>query len=187
MSQQCLRDAEKTAFVMSGMIDNLLLFARLRDASEIIEVVQIMPVIQSALTRLREVIAERGVIVDVQPDLPTSMGHGPWLEEVFANLIGNAVKYIGKNNAAPRIEIRGYSLNGQVRYEVQDNGLGVAPIDQVRLFEMFARFHKSEAKGAGLGLSIVQRIITKLNGNVGVVSAPGQGSTFWFVLPAPPS
>lgn len=184
MSQECLHDAEKTVFVMSGMVDNLLLFARLRDASELIEEVEMMPVIQGALDRLRKVIAERDILVDVQPGLPSVMGHAPWLEEVFANLIGNAAKYIGKDNPAPRIAIRAYRQGGNIRYEIQDNGLGIALADQAKLFEMFSRFHRMEAKGAGLGLSIVQRIIAKLGGEVGVESAPGQGSTFWFVLPA---
>jgi signal transduction histidine kinase len=73
-----------------------------------------------------------------------------------------------------------------VYYEVKDNGLGVDPANQLTIFEMFARFHRQEASGSGIGLAIVQRIIHKLGGQVGVKSLPGQGSTFWFTLPAPP-
>jgi two-component system sensor histidine kinase/response regulator len=186
MSRECLQGAEKTVFVMSDMVDNLLLFARLRDASELIEEVEMMPVIQGALARLREAITERGIFVDVQPELPSVMGHAPWLEEVLANLIGNAAKYIGKDNPTPQISIRGHRQDGKIRYEVHDNGLGITLADQAKLFEMFSRFHHKEAKGVGLGLSIVQRIIDKLNGEVGVESTPGQGSTFWFTLPASP-
>jgi signal transduction histidine kinase len=70
-----------------------------------------------------------------------------------------------------------------VRYEVQDNGIGIAEEHHAALFEMFTRFHRDVANGLGLGLSIVNRIVTKLGGRVGVESAPGKGSTFWFVLP----
>jgi signal transduction histidine kinase len=114
------------------------------------------------------------------------MGYGPWIEEVFANLISNAVKYIGKDNEAPCITIRGMRDGDMVRYEVEDNGLGIKPEDQARLFDMFSRFHKGEEAGFGLGMSIIQRIVTKLKGTMGVQSEPGVGSTFWFALPAPP-
>lgn len=74
-------------------------------------------------------------------------------------------------------------MDGMARYEVEDNGIGIAPDDQARLFEMFTRLHTVQAEGLGLGLSIVHRMVTRLNGKVGVISNPGQGSTFWFTLP----
>jgi signal transduction histidine kinase len=66
---------------------------------------------------------------------------------------------------------------------VQDNGIGIDPKDQARLFEMFTRVHAVQVEGLGLGLSIVHRIVTRLGGQVGVISTPGAGSTFWFTLP----
>ena len=72
-----------------------------------------------------------------------------------------------------------------MRYEVEDNGLGVAPEHQQHLFEMFTRFHAGYTRGAGLGLSIVNRIVNKLGGEVGVESVVNEGSTFWFTLPRP--
>jgi signal transduction histidine kinase len=114
------------------------------------------------------------------------MGYGPWIEEVFANLISNAIKYIGKDNPEPRIIVRGSRVGSIVRYEVKDNGLGISEKDQERLFEMFSRFHTGEASGLGLGMSIVQRIVDRLNGQLGVESALGKGSSFWFALAAAP-
>jgi two-component system sensor histidine kinase/response regulator len=140
-------------------------------------------VAQAALQRFKAELGA-GITVDLSPDLPLALGYGPWLEEVFANLIGNAIKYIGKQNPAPRIAIRGSLHAGLAYYAVQDNGIGIQPEDQARLFEMFTRFHHDQATGLGLGLSIVQRIVVKLNGTLGVESTPGQGSTFWFALPA---
>ena len=112
------------------------------------------------------------------------MGHAQWIEEIFANLVSNAIKYMGKDNPDPRISIRGKPEGDMVRYEVCDTGVGIAPDDQARLFEMFTRLHTVNAEGLGLGLSIVHRIINKLNGQIGVESEVGKGSTFWFSLPA---
>jgi len=72
-----------------------------------------------------------------------------------------------------------------IRYEVQDNGLGIALENQTRLFDMFTRMHNTHVPGYGLGLSIVHRMVMKLNGQIGVESEFGAGSTFWFTLPAP--
>jgi signal transduction histidine kinase len=91
---------------------------------------------------------------------------------------------MGQSNTEPTITIRAVDRVDTVRYEVEDNGLGISPQDQEALFEMLSRFHKDEAGGTGLGLSIVQRIVDKLGGTVGVDSEPGEGSTFWFTLPA---
>ncbi|MBK6712005.1 MAG: ATP-binding protein [Chloroflexi bacterium] len=106
------------------------------------------------------------------------------MEEIFANLLSNAIKYIGVDNQEPLIRICAVQIENMVRCEVQDNGLGIKVADQQKLFDMFTRFHREEASGTGLGLPIVERIARKLGGEVGVVSTPGQGSTFWFTLPA---
>ena len=71
-----------------------------------------------------------------------------------------------------------------VRFAVQDNGLGLTPDEMSQLFKPFARLHKNQASGHGLGLTIVERIVTKLGGSVGVESVPGNGSAFYFTLPA---
>jgi signal transduction histidine kinase len=112
------------------------------------------------------------------------MGHTQWIEEVFANLISNAIKYMGKDNPVPSITITGFQIHNLVRYEVRDTGVGISPKDQAHLFEMFTRLHTVEADGLGLGLSIVRRIISKLNGQLGVESERGKGSAFWFTIPA---
>lgn len=172
---------------MAGMIDQLLWLAQVRDVAGEAVPVEVAPLVEAALARFKDRIQARDIDVQVMPDLPSVLGHAPWVEEVFANLIGNAIKYIGDDNPAPRIAVQGIRQAGVVRYEVQDNGIGIAPQDQPRLFEMYTRVNPSYAQGLGLGLSIVHRIISRLNGEVGVESVPDQGSTFWFTLPAPPS
>jgi PAS domain S-box-containing protein len=177
-------EARQSAENMSSMIESMLLLAQLRGDSQVTGRVNMDVVVQSAVGRFRMEIEGRGVTVDIQPHLPDAQGYGPWLEEVVANLVSNAIKYIGRENRDPRIIICGAAQDGLVRYEVQDNGVGIEPADQEKLFELFSRFHKSEAGGFGLGLSIVSQIVTKLHGTLGVESEPGQGSTFWFTLPA---
>jgi signal transduction histidine kinase len=179
-----LEGIKASALNMGQMIEQLLKLAKLRDASAAAEAVKVRPVVESALTRFKDQLELKQVRCEIAPDLPAAWGHEPWLEEVFANLIGNAIKYMGADNQQPRIQIRGGKHNGQARFEVADNGIGIDPENQTRLFEMFTRVRDVEAEGLGLGLSIVHRIVTKLKGQVGVESEKGKGSTFWFTLPA---
>lgn len=184
--QQVLQEMDRRVRAALRMVDNLLLFARLRDLEGVLGAVDMRPVVQAALHRLQPAIEQRGVTVEVAEPLHPVRGHAPWLEEVLANLVGNAVKYIGQENRAPRIQIRSAPDAGYIRYEVEDNGVGLDPEAANRLFERFSRFHPGEAEGSGLGLSIVKRIVDRLGGEVGVRSVPEQGSVFWFTLPGPP-
>lgn len=179
-----LHDARLITRQMATMIDQLLQLAKLRNAAEKAVVVNADDALAAALRRLQHLIDERGVAVTSAPNLPMVLAQEQWLEEVFANLISNAVKYIGSDNAAPRISITGRSDGAFAHYEITDNGLGIPPEKRATLFEKFERFHPTQAEGTGLGLNIVQRIITNLRGTIGVRDADGGGTTFWFKLPA---
>ncbi len=184
-AQKFTRQSQKLVITMSRTIDGLLRFAELREDQAEIEPVDMNTVVEDVLAQLMKLIMDRGVRIEIAPDLPSAMGYTPWIQEVLANLISNAVKYIGQDNPDPLIMIRGSMQGDKVRYEIEDNGVGIAPEVQEKLFEMYTRFHKSEASGHGLGLPIVESIIHKLNGELGVESIPDEGSTFWFTLPAP--
>lgn len=181
-----VRQADLSLHKMVQIIESLLLLARVRSTELAVQPVAMEPVIRAALGRFQAAITARDVCVDLQPPFPPLLGYGPWLEEVVANLISNAVKYAGGAGKQPLIVIRAIAQDSQVRYEVQDNGPGIAPEDQGRIFEMFTRLQGSRVEGIGLGLSIVKRIIEKLGGKVGVESKLGEDSTFWFALPAAP-
>ncbi|MBN2389779.1 MAG: HAMP domain-containing histidine kinase [Anaerolineae bacterium] len=112
---------------------------------------------------------------------PVALGYAAWVEEIWANYLSNALKYGGD---PPQITLGWEALDTGFRFWVQDNGAGLTAEEQARLFSPFTRLDQVSVKGHGLGLSIVQRIGEKLGGQVGVESAPGQGSTFWFTLPA---
>jgi len=173
---------------MATMIDQLLSLAKLRDVTGTAIKIDMVSIVEGALMRFNHVLKEKDISVVYAADMPPGMGHAQWAEEVFANLISNAIKYMGEDNENPSIQIRGFSQGDKVRYEVEDTGVGIDPSDQARLFEMFTRLHTVKgADGLGLGLSIVHRIVTKLGGQVGVESEPDKGSTFWFTLPAAPA
>ncbi len=168
---------------MAEMIDQLLLLTKLRDVETTAVSVDLYPLILAAKARFENEIQHKNIQINIQQEWPLVFGQPILIEEVFANLIGNAIKYRGHDNASPAITIRGEQVGEQVRVMVEDNGLGIRLENQESLFEMFTRFHKEEASGTGLGLTIVQRIVRKLGGEVGVESSIGQGSTFWFTLP----
>lgn len=165
---------------MADMIDDLLKLASLREAEAAVTRVDMGAVLESALQRIED----RRQFVTLEGDLPSALGHAPWLTEVFANLINNALKYTPADRT-PDIRVRGMVQGTMMRYEVQDNGVGIAPEDRQRIFDLFTRLpNEGMAKGLGIGLSIVRRVIERLGGQIGVEGAPGQGSTFWFTLPA---
>jgi signal transduction histidine kinase len=130
-------------------------------------------------------IAESGVVIRVPGLWPTALGYGPWVEEVWVNYLSNAIKYGRVPPAAPRLEL-GFDeqANGFIRFWVRDYGPGVPPEEQPHLFKAFGEHSKVRATGHGLGLSIVRMIVEKMGGHVGVDSTIGQGSTFYFTLPA---
>jgi signal transduction histidine kinase len=169
---------------MNRMIDQLLWLAKLRNMDTALTNVNMNEVVRLALLRFTDVIEQKDIKVDIAPSLPCAQGHAQWVEEIFANLISNAIKYMGDDNPTPRIGVCAKPARDQVRYEVIDTGVGIKPEDQTSLFEMFTRLHSIEADGLGIGLSIAHRIVNKLGGDIGVESTYGAGSTFWFTLPA---
>ena len=127
---------------------------------------------------------ERGVAVEIAPDLPKVYGDRSRLREVLENLIDNAVKFMG-NQAQPRIEIGAEGNGGEVRLYVRDNGAGIDPRYIQKVFGLFEKLDP-DSEGTGIGLAIVKRIIEVHGGRIWVESGgKGLGSTFWFTLPAP--
>ncbi len=167
---------------MSTIINALLLLARVR-AHEAIPCAAfaMQPVVVEAEARLHLAITASGATITYPECWPAVLGYAPWVEEVWANYLSNAIKYGGE----PPIITLGASPDGPsfIRFWVRDNGPGLSTEQQMRLFTPFTRLHTERADGHGLGLSIVQRIIEKLGGSVGVESLPEQGSTFYFTLP----
>ena len=171
----------ESAWTMNRIIEELLLLARVRDDEVEAVPVQMGTVVSRALDRLEPTLRAAGAEVSVADSWPVALGHAPWIEEVWANYLSNAVKYGGR---PPRITLGGETTGDTVRFWVDDNGAGLSESERSGLFAPFTRLDKGRAEGHGLGLSIVLRIVERLGGTVGVEPAPSRGSRFWFTLPA---
>ncbi len=186
---QCLHYVAKTSYKMRDIINALLLFASVRQADEVArEPLDMGAVVAKVLDRLApDIEAARAEIVAPET-WPTVRSYASWIEQVWVNYISNALKY-GRDTEtgiAPRVELGASDTEDQAGYcfFVRDDGPGLTPEERAKIFTPFTRLHFDQAEGHGLGLSIVQRIVEKLGGQVGVDSAGvGQGCTFWFVLP----
>ncbi len=141
-------------------------------------------IVQESISRLKDMIDDSGAKIDIPGSWPTALGYHPWIEEVWVNYLSNAIKYGG---TPPVIEMGADQLPLQkmVRFWIKDNGKGLSKEEQEQLFVKFSRLDPTRAEGHGLGLSIVKRIVEKLDGNVGVLSnaVNGDGSVFYFTLP----
>jgi signal transduction histidine kinase len=166
------------------IIDELLILAHVRKQDVQTSLLDMQSIFSEALYRVNDMVKERNARVKYPENWPESIGYGAWIREVWFNYLSNAIKYGGN---PPEIEVGYDNLNGNIRFWIKDNGDGIKPEDQPLLFNQFTRLNSNHEKGYGLGLSIVKRIIDKLNGKVGVESQGlrGEGSLFFFTLPKP--
>ena len=167
---------------MLKIVDELLLLSRIR--KEDIELVEIdmHAIVLEAINRVKQQFEDRSATIVLPDEWPSVKGHPQWIEEVWVNLISNAIKYGGD---PPEIIIGSELLiDGLFRFWIQDNGMGLPPEKTEKLFMDFERLGQKNIEGHGLGLSITKRIIEKLGGHVFVTSEniPGKGCVFSFTL-----
>jgi PAS domain S-box-containing protein len=167
---------------MTNIINDLLMLATVRQGIHVpLETVNIHATLHNALQRLQQPIAESAAQVDIISDLPDAYGYAAWIEQVWINILSNAIKFGGK---PPHIQVSARREDTMIRYSIQDNGKGLTAAQIMQVFKPFTRYDDGSIEGHGVGLSIVKSILEKLNGEVGVESIVGSGSTFYFCLPA---
>ncbi|MBS1625007.1 MAG: response regulator [Bacteroidetes bacterium] len=186
LNAECLRligNITRNAERMASLIESLLEFSRLGKQGIKARTVDISSLIQEALEEIQAT-ARRLPEFRIQQDIPLATGDRELLKQVFVNLLSNAVKYSGKKDA-PVVEVGARRDGCDVIYHVRDNGSGFDMQYMNKLFGVFSRLHRdTEFEGIGIGLAIVQRIVTRSGGRVWAEGALDQGATFYVALPA---
>ncbi len=174
------------------IIDDILDFSRIEEGQVALEQTSFDPAetARHVVELLAPKAVAKGIALDLElaPELPRRLRGDPLrLRQVLLNLIGNAVKFTGEGWVEVSVEPVAHGAAGcRLRFTVRDTGIGIAAADQARLFQPFTQADTSMARrfgGTGLGLAICQRIVELADGEIGVESTPGKGSTFHFTLP----
>ncbi len=168
---------------MQALIQDLLQVSRVETTTKPLQPTDAAAVAADVGRAMETPLREAGAILEVD-DLPVVRADAAQLEQVFMNLIGNAIKYRHPDRP-PAIRIAAWRVGPMVQFAVQDNGIGIESEYHDRIFEMFRRLHThDEYEGTGIGLAVVRKIVERHGGKVWVESIPGDGSTFFFTLPA---
>lgn len=185
-SADSLNNVLHMSYKMNRIIDELLILASIRRENISLKAIDMDTIVSEVENRIDHMIQNTAATIHKPTSWPTAMGNASWIEEVWTNYMTNAIKYGGK---PPVLQLGATPLDdGFVRFWIQDNGSGLPEELQKELFQPFTRLEEFKAKGHGLGLSIVKRIIDKLGGEVNYESAGevGSGSIFSFTLPGIP-
>ncbi|QLG48847.1 PAS domain-containing sensor histidine kinase [Natrinema halophilum] len=167
---------------MRNMIDGLLEYSRIETRGDPFEPVDLDDVLDDVREDLQMRIDESDAEITTD-DLPRVHGDASQLRQVFQNLLSNAIEYSG--DKPPQVDISATRDNERWIISVRDNGVGIDPDEQERIFEVFQRLHTfEEYSGTGIGLALSRRIVERHGGEIWVDSEPGEGSTFSFTLPA---
>lgn len=165
---------------MERLIDDILAFSRVGRCAIPPQAFPVQAAVGAALDDLAAMIADTGASIEVGP-LPAIVADRGQIERLFENLICNALKY-RKASVAPIIRIHGHGTAEGWKFQVADNGVGIEPAEQERVFLVFERLHGREVPGTGLGLAICKKIVERHGGHIWVESTPGVGSTFHFTI-----
>jgi len=170
---------------MNSMIEGLLAYSKVSTKAQMLQTVDLNEIIkQLRQIELSVLLQERKVVIDIPQPLPNVKVDPVQISQLMQNLIANGIKYQKKGNI-PRITITSKpAVDGMVRIEITDNGIGIKPEYQQSIFVMFRRLHDdNEYEGTGIGLSVCRKIVERHGGQIGIESEENKGSTFWFTMP----
>jgi PAS domain S-box-containing protein len=185
-NQTNLRLILSSARRMDTLICDLLAYSRLSRDEIVLVPLALDAVVADVLADHRATIESRHAEILVHGPLPPVMADRVGLQQVLANLVSNALKFVAPG-VAPRVVIRAEPRGARVRLWVEDNGIGIEPRYHEDIFTLFRRLHGAKTyAGTGIGLSLVRKGITRMGGECGVESAPGAGSRFWLDFQSAP-
>ncbi|HYC28681.1 MAG TPA: ATP-binding protein, partial [Chitinophagaceae bacterium] len=165
---------------MKGLIQDLLHYSRLGSSAEKPTAVNLQEVMRDILHDFTALIQESDALINVET-LPVVQGNKTQLSQLFQNLVGNALKYRGKEQ--PRIHVQRKEEETHWLFSVKDNGIGIDPKYFDKIFVIFQRLHNKDLYGGtGIGLAVCKKIVENHGGRIWVESSSGQGSTFYFTL-----
>jgi len=176
-----IRQTVEGAARMDDLLRDLRTYMQVSAASHpALDEIDAGEVLNKTVKALQATIEESGACISVAT-LPRVRMHEFQMEQLFQNLIGNAIRY---RNGLPRIKIAATLQEKSWLFSVQDNGIGIEPEYKEQIFGVFKRLHtNSQYPGTGMGLAICQRIIERAGGRIWVESEPEKGSTFYFTIP----
>jgi chemotaxis family two-component system sensor kinase Cph1 len=170
------------ALRMQQLIRDLLAYSRVSRAGKALAPTDVQESLDGALALLRGGIEESGAKITADA-MPTVLGDGTQLAQLFQNLIGNAIKF--RSERPPEIHVGARRDRESWLFWVKDNGIGLNPQFADRVFVIFQRLHGREKyPGTGIGLAICKKIVERHGGRIWVESQAGEGATFFFTLPA---
>lgn len=182
--RKALRYIRNSTSQMDALLKGLLKMSRAGRAALTIRLLDMDELIARVAAATEFQIRKNGVDLRITA-MPPCLGDAVQVTQVFSNLLGNALKYLDPKRPGV-IRISGSATKERSLYCVEDNGIGIAPEHQERIFELFHRLESTGSEGEGLGLTIVRQIIVRLGGDIRVESTPGKGSRFYVALPAAP-
>jgi two-component system, chemotaxis family, sensor kinase Cph1 len=180
--QECLEKIVHLTRRMENFIKSLLAYSEAGRPEGNPKAVNVGEMLGEIIMEREGEISARNAHVLIEEDLPMVRVDPLRLQQVFTNLLDNALKYLG-DNPAPVIECGADTREGAVVFFVSDNGIGIARSEHRKIFEPFQRLSSEYHHGLGIGLSTVKRAVEGWGGEVWVESTPGEGSTFFFTVP----
>jgi signal transduction histidine kinase len=184
-----VRFIQSAVIRLAGIIDALLRLSRAGRVEYQPTSIDVEALVRRVIDVQHAEILHRGVVAEIQP-MPKAWGDAFAIEQLFANLLDNAIKYLATDRPG-RITV---GVADPAKDELQrlvlfvrDNGIGIPEQGRQKIFRAFERLHPEHSSGEGIGLAVVERIVERHRGRIWVESTPGEGSVFYIALPGPPS